>query len=47
MKLDPRYCDAIVRRWQAYTGEKARHAFTGRLFDEIARGAEKSGVRDG
>ncbi len=37
MELDPRYCDAIVRRWQAYTGERARHAVTGRFFAEAGR----------
>lgn len=37
MELDPRYCDAIVRRWQAYTGVQARHAVTGRYFGEACR----------
>jgi len=23
MEIDPRYCDATVRRWQAYTGKQA------------------------
>lgn len=32
MELDPRYVDATVRRYEAYTGEPARHAITGQLF---------------
>ncbi|HBC09253.1 MAG TPA: DNA methylase N-4, partial [Rhodospirillaceae bacterium] len=36
LELDPKYVDVIVRRWQAYTGNKARHADTGMTFDEMA-----------
>ena len=36
LELDPKYVDVIVRRWQAYTGNKARHAATGMTFDEMA-----------
>ena len=36
MELDPRYVDVTIRRWQAYTGNQARHAVTGRRFDELA-----------
>lgn len=32
MELDPKYCDTIVRRWQAYTGLQAVHAETGDSF---------------
>jgi DNA modification methylase len=35
MEIDPLYVDTIVRRWQAYTGEQARHAATDRSFDEV------------
>jgi len=35
MELDPIYCDAIVQRWQAYTGERATRAGDGALFDEL------------
>ena len=35
LELDPRYCDVIVRRWQDWTGETARHEGGGSL-DEIA-----------
>jgi DNA modification methylase len=35
LELDPLYVDTAVRRWQAYTRERVRHAATGRLFDEM------------
>jgi DNA modification methylase len=38
MDLDPLYIDLAVRRWQAYTGEKAKHASTGKLFDQSPKG---------
>jgi hypothetical protein len=34
LKLDPAYVDTAIRRWQALTGERARHAGSGRLFEE-------------
>ncbi|MDR3385589.1 MAG: site-specific DNA-methyltransferase [Rudaea sp.] len=42
MEIDPVYVDAAVRRWQAYTGDRAVHAVTGQSFDERAstRGAD-------
>jgi ParB-like chromosome segregation protein Spo0J len=30
----PAYVDTAIRRWQALTGERARHAGSGRLFEE-------------
>jgi DNA modification methylase len=43
LELDPRYCDVIVRRWQACTGEHATLKGDGRSFEEIAaRGSEAS-----
>jgi hypothetical protein len=36
-EMDPLYVDTAIRRWQAYTGEAATHAATGRSFDEISR----------
>lgn len=36
MELDPRYCDVIVRRWQAFTGKQATLEADGRTFDEVA-----------
>ena len=38
MELDPRYCDVIVRRWQAFTGKQATLEADGRTFDEVAQG---------
>jgi DNA modification methylase len=35
IELDPIYVDVIVRRWQAYTGEQARHAASNRAFAEL------------
>lgn len=34
MELDPRYCDVIVRRWQAFTGFEAVDEKTGKNFAE-------------
>lgn len=36
MELDPRYCDVIVKRWQAFTGKRATLEATGELFAEDA-----------
>jgi DNA modification methylase len=35
LEIDPLYVDTIVRRWQAYTGESARHMSSGRSFNEL------------
>jgi hypothetical protein len=35
IEIDPLYCDAIVRRWQAFTGQAARLAETNETFDEV------------
>ncbi len=35
LEIDPRYVDTIIRRWQAFTGDGARHISSGRSFDEI------------
>jgi DNA modification methylase len=40
MELDPAYVDTSVRRWQKLTGGSARHAASGRSFDDLAREAE-------
>jgi DNA modification methylase len=36
LELDPLYVDTAVRRWQALTGGAARHAESGRAFDQMA-----------
>jgi DNA modification methylase len=42
IEYDELYVDTIVRRWQDFSGKKARHAETGLSFDEMtsARAAE-------
>ena len=40
MEIDPLYVDTIIRRWQAFTGDKAIHAVTGKRFDDLAGEAE-------
>ena len=37
MEFEPDYCDVIIKRWQDYTGEKATHAESGKLYDELAK----------
>jgi hypothetical protein len=44
LELDPKYCDVIVRRMEALTGEPAR-MIDGTPFADIAR--ERSATRDG
>src|SRR5271170_1674172 len=40
LELDPLYIDTAIRRWQTLTGGSARHASSGRSFDDLAREAE-------
>jgi DNA modification methylase len=40
LELDPVYADTVIRRWQALTGGTARHAASGRSFDDLACEAE-------
>ena len=40
LELDPCYVDTAIRRWQALTGGHARHAASGRSFDDLADEAE-------
>ena len=35
IEYDPTYCDTIVRRWQEFTGKRARLATTGETFDDV------------
>ena len=37
MEIDPVYVDTIVRRWQRFTGLSARHAISGKSFDELEK----------
>lgn len=34
VEIDPLYVDVAVRRWQAFTGEAARHLTTGKVFED-------------
>jgi DNA modification methylase len=38
LEIDPRYCDVIIRRWQDFTGQQARHEESGRAFNDVAAG---------
>ena len=40
LEVDPVYVDTAIRRWQAQTGEDARHAASGRSFDDLVCEAE-------
>jgi DNA modification methylase len=44
-ELDPLYVDTIVRRWQSFTRDSARHAMSGRSFDQMEAEVEASGER--
>lgn len=35
IELDPKYCDVIVRRWEAFTGMQATLDGTGQTFSEV------------
>jgi len=43
LELDPGYVDTIIRRWQGLTGGIARHAVSGRAFDDLALVVEEAG----
>ena len=36
LEYDPGYCDTIIRRWERFTGRRARLANTGASFEDIA-----------
>ena len=36
IEYDPLYCDTIVRRWEAYTGKRAKLASTSEWFEDVA-----------
>ena len=35
IELDPLYVDTSVRRWQSFTRDRARHAVSGRDFNDL------------
>ena len=42
LELDPLFVDTIVRRWQTFTRADARHASSGRSFNELAANPNKN-----
>jgi DNA modification methylase len=36
VEYDPAYCDTIVRRWEEYTGKRARLEASGATHEEVA-----------
>jgi DNA modification methylase len=44
MEYEPRYCDVIIRRWQAYSGKAATFDEIGLTFEDLegARGSSAS-----
>lgn len=36
VEFDPQYCDTIIRRWQTYTGKRAKLDTTGACFEDVA-----------
>jgi DNA modification methylase len=36
LEIDPAYCDAILKRWEEFTGEVATLASDGRAFHRVA-----------
>jgi DNA modification methylase len=44
IEIDPLFVDLAIRRWQTFTGEVARRASDGALFDTIAPGAGPAAV---
>ncbi len=44
VEISPHYVDVAIRRWEEFTGEKARHRQSGRTFDQVAS-SRASGVK--
>lgn len=42
IELDAQYCDTIIRRWQAWTGEDAIEEATGKTFNQLMNESEES-----
>ena len=42
MELNPAYVDVAIKRWQNFTGQKAIHAETGKTFEEIENGSNRT-----
>lgn len=44
LEIDPLYVDTSIRRWQAFTGESAKHASGGQYFIDLEAAKERSGA---
>jgi DNA modification methylase len=44
VELEPRYVDVAVRRWEALTGDQAKHASSGRSFGQHGMRPKKRGM---
>ena len=44
LEIDPNYVDTTIRRWQAYTGQQAIHAESGRSFKQLEAEAEEAQI---
>jgi DNA modification methylase len=42
IEIDPFYVDTIVRRWQAFTGDRAVHEKSGLCFDDLSAEMESN-----
>lgn len=42
MELQPKYCDVIVKRWQAFTGKQAVHEQSGKTFEDMTGAKAKA-----
>jgi DNA modification methylase len=45
IEIDPLYCDVIVRRWQAFTRDRAVRVADGRAFNEIEEEVKNSNAK--
>lgn len=45
LEIDPLYVDVAIRRWQRLTGEAAKHAVSGKNFDQAAHEQEATRER--
>ena len=42
-EYEPKYCDVIVRRWQAYTGKAAIFEGIGLTFEDLEGARDRGG----
>ncbi len=44
IEFDPLYCDTIIRRFESFTGKRARHAQSGEAFEDVEVVRSEAGV---